>query len=387
MLKNINLLYFVNTLSAFQFYGPIRVIYFVQVTGSYSQAMLIFALDSLFQAILEVPTGIFSDRIGRKKTTIISGIAALICLSLWAIGGGFWILLTGSLFGALAGALSSGNDEALIFDSLKESGREGQFHEVYGRIGTFTMTAFGISALLGGFLYGMWFEFVFWLSVLFKLISVLISFYIADPRISDKINSNPYLHLREALQLFVSNPRLRMLSISNAINNSISLSSYQFAPVFINTLWPVWAVGANRSAVHFLSAAGSYISIRVINRFKAFNALVGQFVISRVILLSAYIFPTVFSPVLMALTSILFGVGLVSQKKLIQQEFSDHQRATMGSLDSLLTRILIALVSVLFGVMADLIGPGNISLLGEFLVIPVLFIYWRLFLHNKHSAK
>lgn len=392
MPRNVKLLYLVNILSSLRFYTPVLVIYFAQVTGSYAQAMALIALDSLFQAIFEIPTGIFSDLISRKTTIVLSGIAALLCMSFWAIGSNFWFLLLGTFFGGLSGALSSGNDEALLFDSIKEKGKEDQFHKFYSYIGTYTLFAFGLSALIGGFLTGVSFHLVFWISVLFRLAAVVISFFIHSPNNrQENLNKKTqdfkfgeiYRHLRESITLFITNPSLRMLTLSNSISSSLTQSTYQLSPVFVSAIWPLWAVGIFRSSTLFLNAFGNFISGRIIDKFKALNTLISQFIISRILLVAAFIFPTVFSPILMISASLFFGIGIVAQKTLLQNEFTDHQRATMGSLDSLLTRILIGVVSILVGYLADLLGPRNILLLGEILLIPVLFIYWRLSLYHK----
>jgi len=60
----------------------------------------------------------------------------------------------------------------------------------------------------------------------------------------------------------------------------------------------------------------------------------------------------IISPILMVFTSLIYGIGQVSQKTLLQKEFTDHQRATMGSLDSLLGSIMFAIVSVSIGYFA-----------------------------------
>lgn len=387
MPKNIRLLYLINVLSAFRFYTPIFVIYFAQVTGSYTLAMTIIAADSLFMGLFEIPTGVFSDLIGRKTTTILSHIASILCMAFWAIGGNYEYLLIGAFFGGLSGALTSGNDEALMYDSLKEVGIQDTYHSYYGKWGAYTLVAFGVSALLGGVIAVISFQLVFWLSVLFRFFALIISFFLHQPPQYKKVESNPYKHLGESIRTFIHNPRLRMLSLSNAISNSLTESTYQFSPVFVNMLWPLWAVGVMKSSTNFLNAFSYFISSKVINKFKAFNALVGQFIISRVILIIAYAFPTIASPALMVSTSLIYGIGQVSQKTLLQKEFSDHQRATMGSLDSLLTSIFFTTTSVLVGYFADIFGPRNILLLGEILLIPVLFIYWRLFLHNKRVVE
>jgi len=383
MPKNIKLLYLIKFFSAFRFYSPIYVIYFAQVTGSYTLAMSLLAVGSLFQAILEIPTGVFSDLVGRKSTLIFGGIAAIIGMIFMLFGGNFWYFFAGEIFWGLSGALSSGNDDALMYDSLKESDKEGDYHHFYSRLGTFALIAFGISALLGGFISTISFQLVFGLSALFQFFALITSLLLHNPPVYKKVEINPYKHFGESLKAFIANPKLRMLSLSNAISNSVTESTYQFSPIFINTLWPIWAVGVIKSSTNFLNAISYFISGKIISKLKAFNALVSQFVISRVVLILAYAFPTILSPVLMASTSLIYGIGQVSQQTLLQKEFTDHQRATMGSLNSLLTSIFFTITSVLIGYLADLLGPRNILLLGEVLLIPVLFIYWRLFLHNK----
>ena len=385
MPKNIKLLYLINFFSSFRFYTPILVIYFAQVTGSYASAMTIIAADGLFTGLFEIPTGIFSDLIGRKSTTILSHIISIPTMIFWAIGGSFEFLLIGAFFGGLSGALRSGNDDALMYDSLKEINRENEYHNFYSKLGTFALIAFGISALIGGFIAGISFQLVFWLSILFKIFALILSFFLHQPPEYKKVEYNPYRHLKESISLFIHNPKLRMLSISNALTNSITESTYQFSPIFVNTLWPLWAVGLMKASTNFLNAFSYFISGKIITKFKAFNALMGQFVISRVILIFAYAFPTILSPALMASTSLIYGIGQVSQNTLMQKEFSDHQRATMGSLNSLLTTIFFTTTSILIGLFADLLGSRNILLLGEIFLIFVLFIYWRLFLHNRKT--
>lgn len=386
MPKNIKLLYLINFFSAFRFYSPVYVIYFAQITGSYTLAMSLLAVGSMSQAVLEIPTGVFSDLIGRKSTVIFSAIAAILGMLLMMLGGNYWYFLVGEIFWGLSGAFSSGNDEALMYDSLKEVSKEEEYHHFYSRLGTYALIAFGLSALVGGFISVISFQLVFGLSILFRFLALIASIFLHNPPVYQKVKINPHKHFGQSLKAFIKNPKLRMLSISNAISNSLTESTYQFSPIFVNALWPLWAVGVMKSSTNFLNAFSYFISGRVIGKLKAFNALVGQFILSRIILIFAYTFPTIISPVLMASTSLIYGIGQVSQKTLLQKEFTDHQRATMGSLNSLLTSISFTTVSLLIGYLADTLGPRNVLLLGEILLIPVLLIYWRLFLHNRTSS-
>jgi hypothetical protein len=70
---------------------------------------------------------------------------------------------------------------------------------------------------------------------------------------------------------------------------------------------------------------------------------------------------------------------VVATDVLFQQEFSNEQRATLGSVASLLGSAAFAVVSIGMGWVADQIGVIN-TLLGAqlFLVMP-LFFYWLIF--------
>jgi MFS family permease len=384
MSRNIKLLFLYKFFSSFRFYTPFIIIYFSQVVGSYALGMSLLGAALIFQALLEVPTGIFSDLVGRKWTLIISSLTLVITIGLYNISNDYISLMIAMFIAGISAALSSGNDDALLYDSLKEVGREADYHHFYSKLGTFQLISFGISALLGGLLAAQFsFKTAILLSVISPFIGLVISFFIHNSPRAKTVNLNPYAHLKEAIYLFIHNPKLRLLTLSNAYSNAITESTFRFSPIFVNALWPIWAVGLVISGNNFLNAFSYFISGKIISKFKALNSLVSQFLISRVVLIVAYTFPTFISPVLMVLTSLFYGVGQVSQKTLLQKEFSDQQRATMGSLDALLGSIAFAIASFLIGLFADLLGPRNILLIGEIILLPVLLIYWRLFLHNK----
>jgi MFS family permease len=380
---NIKLLYLINFFSALSSFSAIIVIYFVHITGSYTSAMTLLGSGKLFQAILEIPTGVFSDLIGRKNTTILAYFIGLIAIIFYAIGQNFWILMLGVFFGGLAGSLSSGNDNALMYDSLKEINKEEGFHHFYSRRGSIALVGYGLSAIIGGFVATISFTLALYIIFIPAGVAFVLSLFLHNPPNFRKIESNPYVHLKDAVKAFFVNPKLRMLSLSNAWGNSIIESTYQFSSVYVGLLWPLWAVGLMKASTNFLNAISYFISGKVIAKTSAFKALVGQFVVSRLVLIVGYILSNVFTPVIMASMSLLFGIGQVSQQTLLQKEFTDHQRATMGSLDSLLTSISFAVISLLVGFIADIVGPRIVLLLGEILLLPVLLVYWRLHLHNK----
>ncbi len=65
--KNVKLLILFEFLIEFRLYSAIIVIYFAAVTGSYALAMSLLSIVMISAAVFEVPTGVFSDLVGRKK--------------------------------------------------------------------------------------------------------------------------------------------------------------------------------------------------------------------------------------------------------------------------------------------------------------------------------
>ena len=87
----------------------------------------------------------------------------------------------------------------------------------------------------------------------------------------------------------------------------------------------------------------------------------------------ALIFTSVTSPALISSNSLFFGVSVVADSTLLQQQFTDRHRATMGSLVSLDTNIAFALFSLALGYTADFSSLVTALLISQmFSFLPVL---------------
>ncbi|MDD2326273.1 MAG: hypothetical protein PHW63_09790 [Alphaproteobacteria bacterium] len=72
--RNINLLIISELFAELRFYFPVAVLVFQSITGSYAAAMSVFALANIMHAFFEIPTGLLSDRWGRRGTLIAGAI-------------------------------------------------------------------------------------------------------------------------------------------------------------------------------------------------------------------------------------------------------------------------------------------------------------------------
>jgi MFS family permease len=386
--KNIKLMQLFYFFTGLPFSAAIQVIYFSQVSGSYALAMSVYSVVMISSAVFEVPTGVFSDFIGRKKTSILGALALLAAVVLYAAANSYSILVVGALFEGLSRSLFSGNDNALLYDTLKEVEEEEKFDHYLGRLGASEQLALAIAAILGGLLALRSLKFVMWMSVIPIAVLVVISFLYVDTKRHAKESGNIFHHLKAGLVKFRDNYRLKLLSASSVTGYAFGESSFQFSPIFVNSLWPIWAVGIAR----FISFGGAsvsyYFSGKILKKIDALKFLVLNNIFGRITNSLAFLFPSVASPVLMNLTAFTYGTHQVARESLIQKEFTSSERATMSSINAFFGSLLFGVVSFLLGIFADGFEPRFALLIIQlFLLIP-LFINLKLFRYSAaHEVK
>jgi MFS family permease len=377
--RNIKILTWQGFLIGFSLWAPIAAIYFSKVSGSYALGMSVFSIACLSGAVFELPTGIFSDLIGRKYTTMLGGLAYTLSGICYAIGMSYWWLVIGAILGGMGRSFYSGNNDALLYDSLNKSERKEELEKFMGNIGGAEHWALSVAGLIGGILAAKYsFSLVMWLSVIPLFLCFVTSWWLIE--IKDKIigEGNIFLHLREAWNNFVVNEKLRLLSISSILSFGLSEAGFQFRSVFVASLWPLWAIGMSQMLSNIGAAIGFGFSGRILKKFKSINVLWLDMVYSKVVDLWSLLVPTIASPALMSTTSILYGPSTVAENSLFQKEFTDKQRATMGSLNSFGKSISFAIVALWMGWIADLTSPRVALIWGQIFGLVSMWLMWRL---------
>ncbi|MEO3415355.1 MFS transporter [Roseovarius sp. CAU 1744] len=123
---------------------------FFQARLSAAEAIVLYAIYDIGTTALEVPSGYLSDRIGRRFTLIVSGIATLIGVTLLSFGDGFAIFALAQVFLGASTAFNSGTDSALLFESLVSEGRQDETETQELRAWRFGFIGLALSAVLGG---------------------------------------------------------------------------------------------------------------------------------------------------------------------------------------------------------------------------------------------
>ena len=148
--KQLGLLYMSNFVSNISIAGAAWVL--LLVSDGYSLVQVGFA-ETVFHIVslmAEIPSGMFADVFGRRKSLIVSCIMAMLSAAVRGFLPGFPCVLISIGFSALSYNFASGSDSALAYDSLLEEGQENRYDKYISTQPAIYRISNGIATLFAG---------------------------------------------------------------------------------------------------------------------------------------------------------------------------------------------------------------------------------------------
>ena len=175
------------------------------------------------------------------------------------------------------------------------------------------------------------------------------------------------------------------MSIYSIQGFAVGEATYQFRGAFVNTLWPIWAVGFSKVLSSIGGAVSFWYSGKLIRKLGAYRILLIFAIYGKIVNIGSVAVANIISPVFLSSTSLFYGVSQIANSKLMQKEFTDEQRATLGSINSFMGNLAFGVFAVILGIFADKFGPIKALLFAYIISLPSLLINWTLFKHNKNE--
>jgi len=131
-----------------RFFDPFIILIFREVGLSYVQIGLLYAIRDIATNILEIPTGVFADAFGRRKSMLMAFGAYIISFLIFYSFTGFAFYALAMILFAFGEAFRSGTHKALILEHLNLNNLEHLKVEYYGRTRSFSQFGSSINALI-----------------------------------------------------------------------------------------------------------------------------------------------------------------------------------------------------------------------------------------------
>ena len=350
--KNLLLISLIIFLNNINLYNVVAILYYKSITNSFVLGMSIFSIVTISSAIFELPTGILSDKIGRKKTIVYGSVCSLLSAFILFIANNYFLLIIYAIISGIEFAFFSGNNDAYVYENLKMINNEKDYIKFIGKVKSMEYLAGAISGLIGaGLLYCFSYKLIIGISIIPKVIQLVISLFLKAIKNNEtNTNSNKKL-IKGALKESLENKLLLKKVLYDGILQSTNESCYQFRSAFYETVWPIWAIGIPG----ILSNIGAFISnwcseklISKTSRKKYWFLSHSYSMFSNTI---AVITNNIISPIIMISNSLFHSDFIDSEIE--QKLYKDEYRASMGSIKSFIQSILFAVFSVILGLIAD----------------------------------
>ncbi len=330
------------------------------------QVIQLAAIYYLSVFVLEVPSGYFSDRIGRRPT-LLAGAAALVgAYACFILGDGFWWFAAGQFLLAAGIAFQSGTDTALHYDSLKGLGREREYAGREASAEQAGLIMLALATLAGGALGMIDLRLAYAYALISALVKAALVWHFVEPRHAGETSAPAEGFTTVVLGCLarLRDPLLGWIFVMVVVLYALAHIVFEFYQPYI-TLLDLGLLAAAQDAPlvsgivisvsMFGGALGARVSIPCQTRF----GFVGLLAIAMVIQLGIVAaMAAVLSPLVLALVFARnFPMALVHApvRAAIAPRITREQRATYLSIQGLSERLLFALL--LLGLSADL-EPG-----------------------------
>ena len=377
MKRNLKIMGLLNLLMDFKIYGAFAIIYYSEVSGSMTLGMSIFSIAMISAAIFEFPTGMIADKIGRRNTVIMGCLNSLIYAIILACTNSYLGLVFVSIFEGLEMAFFSGNNQAFIYDTLKDAGKEGEFKHYLGKTNSMYNMAGILSTILGlVFAYFTSIKMLMILSVIPRVFELIMAFRLKEVTRYSIEEENVFKQAKTVVKLVKDNKILRKQIVADGISDAIGEATFQFRSEFYKMVWPLWAVGIPGILANVGAFIGNWFSGKILKKWENEKFIIFSNFFSIISNWISVLMNNVFAPFVM-ITNSIFPTN-VAKSDISQSLYKDEYRSSMESLKSLVGSILYSIFAIIVGLLADWKGAIFALFTSQFLKFIVIGIYGKI---------
>ncbi len=332
---------------------PFYTLMFADFGITPAQIGILLGVWSLTSFVLEVPSGVIADKFSRKHILFFAQLVRAVGYAVWIFVPTFQGFLIGFVLWGIKSAFTSGTYQALIYDLLKDGGREREYSKVYGRAKTLSyignLAASGCAALA----IHMGYSFVLTMSILALVMSAIVISSVKSVRSAGSTHEKKYYTLLKSGFTFILKESLVLKLIAfAAIAHALGGAIDEYFPIFGSL------TGVDKSAIAiFIGVTGAAEALASFYAHK-FEHLPSRFfyvllVISGILFYVAATLLNVSGLVLLVIFSGLYVISSVVTESKIQHLIPSESRATVSSLQGFMVELAVLAVYFGFGLLAE----------------------------------
>jgi MFS family permease len=361
MARDLRLFYLFRLLATSYLYVPIFMLFMESRGLSFGERMALGGLYSAVVILVEIPTGVFADRIGRRQSMML-GAATMVASCLLAYEShSFAAFAVAEALAAVSMALCSGADSAYLFDLLAERGVAHEYGRRESTASAWHLMGSAIAFAGSGYLASIDLGLPYLVTAGVATAAMVVAALLRDDRPRQRSrgslpSASAVLrawagHMRQAVRDVAANPRLSwIIGYSAVVFVLLRATVYLYQPYLKTRGLDVRDIGLVFAAVYVVASMVAHRGYLLRRRFGddvLLWGLLGTLAVSFV-LLEAVHGSWVIG--LIGLQALAMGLYSPLVKPLVNREVPDSsRRATVLSVESIARRGAMGVFSLIAG--------------------------------------
>jgi MFS family permease len=358
--SNILSLYLIKFSKWFNLVMPVVVLFYQDNGLSMQDIFWLKSVYSIAIVTMEVPSGYMADVWGRKRTLLFGSILGAAGFALYSFSYGFWAFAIAETVLGIGQSFVSGADSAMLYDTLKVSGRENQYIRQEGRITSAGNFSEAFAGVCGGLLAAVSLRLPFYFQFGVSAVAIPAALFLKEPKFHAREVTRSFKSILGTIHQTFLHPEMRSALLVSSLTGTASLTFAWFVqPYFQEAGLPVKMFGIMWTLLNLSVGLSSIFSYKAENLLGRRNSL-----LVIIVGLSAGYFVAAWEISLPGI-GILFtfyllrGMAHPILKDYLNQYTRSEVRATILSLRDLVIRINFAVIGPILGYVTDHYSLGK----------------------------
>lgn len=381
--RNLKVYYAFGFSMDFMIWAGVWIKYLIDVRGL--ELKWILAMDLPFwlvSAALQAPMGALADHVGKRKVLIASAFCWTVVILGFGFTTNYWMLFADYLLWGLAIALRSGTDSALLFDTLKQAGREDEYQKIAGRGFAVRLSAGVAGLVLGGQIANqIGLAATVQLSCLATFVAAGIAWFFIEPTVQRE--SEHYLvNLKAGLTYAWKHAEVRYtILIGSVILTGTFGPVVLMQPFLLDHNVATGLYGIVQAPIRMVSLVAALLAFWVSRRTQTGRLFLAACVVITACYVGLAAWSATIAFAFFALPALVSGLTDPVVGAHLNARIPSDRRATVLSVMPLLFALQVAFFEPALGFFADGVSLRSafIFAAGYFVVLmpPLMFLWWR----------
>jgi len=359
-------------------FTPIYVLFEQHRGLNLAQVSMTVSVYYLTFFILEIPTGIFADKYGRKISLMFGAVLMVIGVFVCILANNFYHFAISEFIFASAVSFISGADSALIYDTLVSTGKQDEYLRIEGIGHTLGRISRVLSFILCYILtkYGLLYPYIATLGTM--TVALIVTFAFKETQIQ-RAKFATGLTFWKSLYRIIYQKKVSSIFLYNALIYWMTTigAIILYQPYFTYLGMPKEQLGLLYAGLNIVSALSASRVVKLINFIGIHYIIIllpVSFIVSFAVLTAENL---IVSIIILIVPALAYGISVPVIKNITNRIISNpSERATLLSIQSLAARASFALIAPIVGFSMEKLGilASVYTVLTMFVILTIFII-------------